>query len=437
VLKEKAKHWMREIENDRITFHRLDTESSVPVTSMYTSTEQSVHTCFNCKYTIRPPTSHDPLLTSQQLTMAKAQDLSRIAALSATISENVSKIDTTLGQAGIPSPSFDGDQPDVEYPEEAQAARVAVIDATHELNELTIGARGILLTYGFPQMMKFAVLRFIYRFKICDKVPVDGEISYDELSNLTGVHASTLRQLLWAAMSYHMFMEKSPGMVSHSSVTKLFMSDTVLQDCAGWTLEDLLPAFMGVTDALLDNPAADNPFKTGYMRGHGADMPSFWQHLSQDPERQRRFHSCMSKAKAGPEWSMEHLTENFPWTSITDKGTVVDVGGGLGDAAFAIAHKAPTLRLVVQDRPEAIKNAGSEEGLNVEFMGVDFFAGQPVKDADVYLFRAILHNWPDSWAIRILKNLTAALKPGAKVLIMDELMPPAHELTLSVERTQR
>ncbi|KAM0713946.1 hypothetical protein Q7P37_010909 [Cladosporium fusiforme] len=97
--------------------------------------------------------------------MDKAQDISRIDAFSAKISEDCSKVDAALSQSGIP-----GGGPD--WP------CVAVIDATHELKRLTI---------------EVAVLRFIYRFKHCYKVPVHGEISYGGLNKLAGIQASTLR----------------------------------------------------------------------------------------------------------------------------------------------------------------------------------------------------------------------------------------------------
>lgn len=39
-------------------------------------------------------------------------------------------------------------------------------------------------------------------------------------------------------------------------------------------------------------------------------------------------------------------------------------------------------------------------------MATDFLeTEQPVKDADVYFMRAVLHNWPDEYCVRILRNL--------------------------------
>ncbi|KAF5137706.1 O-methyltransferase gsfB [Metarhizium anisopliae] len=53
-----------------------------------------------------------------------------------------------------------------------------------------------------------------------------------------------------------------------------------------------------------------------------------------------------------------------------------------------------------------------------------FFEQQPIRDARVYLYRWIFHNWPDSYCIRMLRALAPALKVGATVLIMDSILPP-------------
>jgi hypothetical protein len=56
-------------------------------------------------------------------------------------------------------------------------------------------------------------------------------------------------------------------------------------------------------------------------------------------------------------------------------------------------------------------------------MAHDFFTEQPVKDADIYLLRFILHNWSDSYCIDILRRLVPALKDGARVLVNDIVLP--------------
>ena len=54
----------------------------------------------------------------------------------------------------------------------------------------------------------------------------------------------------------------------------------------------------------------------------------------------------------------------------------------------------------------------------VSFLSHDFFKPMPVQ-ADLYLIKLILHDWPDKQCVEILRGLRPALKPGAKVLFVD------------------
>ncbi|TGO70130.1 hypothetical protein BOTNAR_0003g00230 [Botryotinia narcissicola] len=58
------------------------------------------------------------------------------------------------------------------------------------------------------------------------------------------------------------------------------------------------------------------------------------------------------------------------------------------------------------------------------FMAHDFFTEQPVMGADVYLFRCVFHNHSDKYCIRILQHLIPALKPGARIVIAEFIVPP-------------
>jgi hypothetical protein len=144
----------------------------------------------------------------------------------------------------------------------------------------------------------------------------------------------------------------------------------------------------------------------------------------------------MSFFTTGEEYALHHLTSGYPWAEVP-AGTVVDLGGSHGDAAFALARKHTHLKVIVQDLPQVVANSFPEEGLDVSFMAHDFFKEQPVKGAEVYLYRWTLHNWPDKYCVKILKALVPALKKGARILIMDMVMPPPGVLPNNVERKLR
>jgi len=144
----------------------------------------------------------------------------------------------------------------------------------------------------------------------------------------------------------------------------------------------------------------------------------------------------MSFFTTGEGYSLRHLTDGYPWDSIAP-GTVVDLGGSHGDAAFALALKYPSLHLIVQDLPAVTANSKENKEMSVKFMAHDFFEEQPVKGADVYYYRWTLHNWSDKYCIKTLKALSSALKKGSRVLIMDVVMPPPGALPNDFDRKLR
>lgn len=93
---------------------------------------------------------------------------------------------------------------------------------------------------------------------------------------------------------------------------------------------------------------------------------------------------------------------------------------------MAIAAKYPSLKFEVQElpsmRPPSVSISVPEAyEPQVSLTTHSFFDPQPVS-ADVYLFRWIMHNWSDAYAIKILQALIPALKPGARVLINDGVL---------------
>ena len=118
------------------------------------------------------------------------------------------------------------------------------------------------------------------------------------------------------------------------------------------------------------------------------------------------------------------------------------MGGSQGHVSVAIAKEHNHLQFIVQDLPEIISNAalGSEieEGVKkrVRFMTQDFLQEQTVR-GDVFLLRWVLHDWPDQYVVRILRNLRLVLRNGDKVVVNDQLMPGPGEVSSVIERQIR
>jgi SAM-dependent methyltransferase len=109
---------------------------------------------------------------------------------------------------------------------------------------------------------------------------------------------------------------------------------------------------------------------------------------------------------------------------------VLDVGGGTGALLSHLLASHPALTGAVLDRAEAqtgaiamFREAGVSE--RAEFVAGDFFASIPT-GYDVHVLTAVLHDWNDDAAVRILRNCAAALAPGGRIVVVDnELRPGA------------
>jgi hypothetical protein len=68
------------------------------------------------------------------------------------------------------------------------------------------------------------------------------------------------------------------------------------------------------------------------------------------------------------------------------------------------------------------------------FQAHNFWTPQPVKDADVYFIRFCLHDYSDDDAV---KNIISAMKHGAKLVVMDTVLPEPNTVEQSQEIVQR
>ena len=169
------------------------------------------------------------------------------------------------------------------------------------------------------------------------------------------------------------------------------------------------------------------------------EIPIF-RALAKMPDRATVFAGAMKWHAMLPGFSAQYLVEAFPWGSSGDL-TVVDVGGGLGHVSRALVEHNPTAKCIVEDSPDTVMQGEKELPADLQgrinFKAHDFFQEQPIKGADVYLLRLVLHDWSDKYSKLIVRALIPALKPGAKIVINDRVIPGRGEAHYLVEREAR
>ncbi|KAK4182921.1 6-hydroxytryprostatin B O-methyltransferase [Podospora australis] len=352
-----------------------------------------------------------------------AQQPPRIVELADTISKSVAEIQGIINSQAAPSPSFGEDAAGV-FPESALGARNKAIDAALELHDLLL--EPFNLFFKTMANMNGPCLATLNHFNIPSIIPHGSSgMSYSELAQTTGQPEPLIRRLIHHAMTVHVFRETPEGKVAHTSLSKLMASN----HAKAWmmTLTELWPASLHFPEALAKWPGSEDPTETSFSLSKNKPE-SFYQYCAQKPDLATAFAKTMEMMAARPGMRNSFLAEGYPYfAELGDKGVVIDLGGTHGHIAFAVARRHKHLNVVVQDLPEtiadAVDNVPEDVSARVKLMAHDFFTEQPIKNADVYYFRWVFHNWGDLKSIQILKALIPALKPGARVVVMDPILP--------------
>lgn len=243
-------------------------------------------------------------------------------------------------------------------------------------------------------------------------------------------------------MTYRIFEEPQQGVVAHTAASKVLAELPLVREWIGQTCEDMWPSASRVVDAIAKWPSSEEPHESGFNVAFDSSDPIYME-INKDPHRVKRFGDAMSFFHSRPGLEVSHLLDNYDWKSIASEAdssaVFVDVGGSHGSVSIELAQRFSSIECIIQDRAEVVAEANVPSHLSerVRFMAHDFFTEQPIKGADVYYFRWILHNWSDKYAIQILRRLLPALKHGAKVIVNEICMPGHGELPLYHQRPVR
>jgi hypothetical protein len=158
--------------------------------------------------------------------------------------------------------------------------------------------------------------------------------------------------------------------------------------------------------------------ETAFERLYGRP---YFAYLGEHPEQGKIFDAAMTGFSGR---SMRAVLDAY---DLSDVGTLADVGGGLGTNLAAALGRYPVMRGVLFDQPHVVARArpvleaaGVSGRCAVE--GGDFFEAAP-GGADAYLLGHILHGWDDIRAGLILDTLRRAMPAGAKLLLVEYVLP--------------
>ncbi|KAF2966046.1 hypothetical protein GQX73_g7524 [Xylaria multiplex] len=271
----------------------------------------------------------------------------------------------SLGLNALQSPHIPDGASDI------QAARELVIAACPELKALLTGPR---------QLLKFNVmdglLKAILRFKLDQS-----------------------------------FMENTPGVISHSALTAIIARDEAARNALVVELDGFWPAGVRMADAMKRWPNSEESNETGFSPENNSNK-SMSDIFADNPGRSERSGRYFSKPE--PVAAPDDILDHYPWF-LQHNNQLQSASPG-----------ESLVSSVVQDLPNTITEGTAR--LPTDLRDRVNFYGTPVS-ADVYYFRSIFHNCADKCCIKILQSLVPALKPGARIIIHERILPGLETLT--------
>ena len=243
----------------------------------------------------------------------------------------------------------------------------------------------------------------------------DGARTTDDLARRTGAHTPSLYRLLRALTSVGVFAEEVPGQFTVTPLGAYLQSDRPhsLREMA---LVFGSPYLWTAWGNLLRSVQTGQP-AFDHLHGQG-----FFEYLSGHPEDAEHFNQFAAKAAAGRAEPLLAGYDDFASIKV-----LLDVGGGYGAMLAAVLCAHPAMRGILFDAPHVVTGAAPV----LEAAGVagrctvvagDFFVEVP-SGADACLLVAILHDWDDERALRILRNCHCALPAGGRLLVLDHIVP--------------
>ncbi len=149
-------------------------------------------------------------------------------------------------------------------------------------------------------------------------------------------------------------------------------------------------------------------------------MPIF-DYLAQHPHEAARFSEAMVGIHGA---EPPTVAAAYDFSAVA---SIVDVGGATGNMLAHILARHPQPRGILFDRPHVVTEAPAllrARGVEsrVSIVHGNFFESVPT-GGDVYILSHIIHDWSEEQCLTILGNCRKAMKPGAKLLIVEFVLP--------------
>lgn len=249
------------------------------------------------------------------------------------------------------------------------------------------------------------------RMRLADLL-VDGPLPASELAKRTESDPDALERMLRALVSVGVFELLPDGRFANNRLSKALVTGTpanIRGFAQFFGMEPMVRAWQHLPRTLAGE-------RVGFTQVNGRHV---WEWMDEDHVMRSAFVEGMSSMT---EVIAPAIAQRYPWREVK---TVCDVGGGVGIVLAAALNHHPHLEGMLFDSAGMLGEAQAhleKHGIvdRVKLVPGSFFESIP-RGADAYVLKTVVHNWDDPDALRILKNVRAAMDPGNRLVVADFL----------------
>jgi len=240
-----------------------------------------------------------------------------------------------------------------------------------------------------------------------------GPLTAEEIAKRVGAHPDATYRLLRMLSGYSIFAEQADGRFQLTP-----MADA---------LREGAPDSMRGIAVLMGHPLLweDWGHLISSVRTGEASLPklrgmSGYDFLMANPEYAAVFFQGMGSISSA---ETDSLLTAYDFSRFRK---IVDVGGGRGTLLAAILERATASQGILYDSPYATSDAGQvmeQAGVAARctIQNGSLFDNPPA-GADAYVLKHIVHDFPESECLAVLKNIRSAIDPGGKLLVMEYVL---------------
>jgi hypothetical protein len=183
---------------------------------------------------------------------------SRITELSSTIAKNTAIVDNYFASKALPMPSLEVDAlpelPIADDAAEVKKAKLAIIEACSELQELMMGPKELLnfkvrRFYGrhssltHTKWTAYVSVKIILRFKLDLSFAVGESTTFEAMSKYSGLSVMNVRRVVrHGILNHRFFQEKIAGVITHSALTAVLARDELVRNAMVVQIDEFWPA---------------------------------------------------------------------------------------------------------------------------------------------------------------------------------------------------